>query len=65
MKFEMIHRIFNTSTIFSEHDAPDWLTCANIVKGSTLDSRWFWNDCLQLEIGHSLDTDFQTIIRIE
>jgi len=67
MKFEMFHTHFKVDTkIFTEETAPDWLTSVNTVKGSTMDNRWFWNDhVLTLQVGESIETDFQTIKRIE
>ena len=65
MQFKMEHRYFKTHQIFSEKDAPDWLTSAKTVKGSTMDSRWFWEDhVLTLDVGKSAETDFQIITRI-
>ena len=67
MRFKSKHQFFKTAEPleFSEHDAPDWLTSASTIKGSTMDQRWFWGDCvLKLEIGSSVNTDFQTITRI-
>lgn len=50
---------------FDEHTAPDWLTSANTVKGSTMDSRWFWNEhVLTLEVGQIIETDFRIIERL-
>ena len=47
---------------FNENNAPDWLTSCNTVKGSTMDMRWFWTGyVLTLEVGESIDTDFQKI----
>lgn len=67
MKFSMQHTVFKglKPEIFDEHTAPKWL-CEGGVRGSTMDNRWFWNDyVLKLEVGKSVDTDFQTITRIE
>lgn len=67
MKFSMHSRYFpNAKTqTFDEYTAPKWL-CEGGLAGSTMDNRWFWNDyVLKLEIGKSIDTDFQTITRIE
>lgn len=64
----MTHIFFKNSPdeVFSESDAPDWLTSVNTVKGSTMDNRWFWTDyVLKLSVGESVDTDFRTITRIE
>jgi len=50
--------------IFTEDTAPDWLTSKNTIKGSTMDGRWFWTDhVLKLEVGASIETDFQVITR--
>jgi hypothetical protein len=52
--------------MFSEKDAPDWLTGAQAVPGSTMDNSWFWNNhVLTLKVGEFIDTDFQRIERIE
>lgn len=52
--------------IFTETTAPDWLTSRNTVKGSTMDSRWFWTEyVLNLQVNESTNTDFQKITRIE
>jgi hypothetical protein len=51
--------------VFTEQTAPDWLTCAKTIKGSTMDDRWFWNDhVLKLYVGQYVDTDFRRIFRI-
>ena len=66
MKFEMTHRDSSTCGVvyFDEQTAPDWLTGAKTVKGSTMDNRWFWTDhVLTLDVGQSVDTDFRTIRR--
>ena len=65
-QFELRHRFFDgRPSQFSEHDAPDWLTGVKTVPGSTIDNRWFWHDhVLTLQIGESIQTDFQTIRRI-
>lgn len=68
MRFEMSHKIFKSSPVelFSEHDAPDWLTSCNSIRGSTMDNRWFWEDyVLKLKVGGSIDTDFRTITRVQ
>lgn len=53
-------------TTFTEKGAPDWLTGRKSVKGSTMDSRWFWdNYILKLKIDQQIETDFNTIKRIE
>ena len=52
-------------TEFTDVNAPDWLTSANTIKGSTMDMRWFWRDhVLALPVGGSVDTDFQKITRV-
>jgi hypothetical protein len=66
MKFEATHRDFRTVIVFTEEDAPTWLTSANTIKGSTMDNRWFWEDhVLALRVGESTGTDFNIIKRIE
>lgn len=68
MKFTMRHRFFESAPpeTFTEDTAPDWLTSCNTIPGSTMDSRWFWEDhVLTLKVGETVDTDFQTITRIE
>lgn len=63
--FEMTHRILGIVTMFTETDAPDWLTSANTRKGSTMDGRWFWQDhVLTLKVGEHVGTDFQRITRV-
>jgi len=63
-QFTMKHLTFETETLFSEHNAPTWLTSENTVPGSTMDDRWFWEKhVLTLEVGESIDTDFQRITR--
>lgn len=65
--FEMQHRFFSSSqpVTFTEDTAPEWLKEGGIA-GSTMDNRWFWNDhVLTLDVGKSIDTDFQTITRVE
>jgi len=67
MQFKMTHNHFEKSEpeYFDEDTAPDWLTSTNTVKGSTMDSRWFWNEyVLTLEVGQSIETDFRTIKRL-
>ena len=66
MKFSMTSKFMpeHGEVTFTERDAPKWLKFGGI-KGSTMDNRWFWNDhVLTLEVGESVDTDFQTITRI-
>lgn len=63
--FKKVHEIFGTEEVFTEETAPEWLTCANTIKGSTADGRWFWNEhVLTLSIGFSVYTDFHKITRI-
>jgi hypothetical protein len=65
MQFSIRHKYHKTGSVFSEEDAPDWLTGVNTVRGSTMDCRWFWTDhVLTLEVGKSVDTDFHTITRL-
>jgi hypothetical protein len=66
-RFSMQHKFFKTKPeIFSEYNAPHWLTSEYTKKGSTMDSRWFWEDyVLALDVGQSVDTDFNIITRIE
>lgn len=66
-KFRIRQKFFGSDKgfDFSENDAPAWLTSENTVKGSTMDGRWFWKEhVLTLEVGESIDTDFNTIKRI-
>ena len=64
-QFEMTHDIFNTIEVFTQCDAPKWLTSEDSVKGSTMDNRWFWFDhVLTLGVGQSIETDFRKITRI-
>ena len=65
MRFKMTHQVFNTEKWFTETDAPDWLTGKKTIKGSTMDTRWFWTGhVLTLNVGQSVDTDFQTVTRV-
>ena len=66
MLFSMTHNFFGcVPDIFRETDAPDWLTGASTIPGSTMDSRWFWQDhILTLNVGESIKTTFRTITRI-
>lgn len=67
MKFSMRSTYFKRSPpqFFDESTAPKWL-CEGGVAGSTMDNRWFWNGyVLKLKVGESIDTDFQTITRLE
>jgi len=66
MQFEMRHKILPECEpeIFSDLDAPDWLTSNNTNAGSTMDCRWFWREhVLTLEVGASVETDFRVITR--
>ncbi len=66
MKFSMSHKFGGDPVVFSDEDAPDWLTSKHTIKGSTMDMRWFWTDCvLKLEVGRSVETEFRTITRVE
>jgi hypothetical protein len=67
MKFEMKHLDFlNDVEIFTELDAPIWLTSETTTPGSTMDDRWFWQKhVLTLKVGESVDTDFRKITRLE
>lgn len=64
--FRMTHLFFEGNVEeFDEESAPSWLTSADKIKGSTMDSSWFWTDhVLTLEVGKSIDTDFRHITRI-
>jgi hypothetical protein len=67
VQFKMTHNHFenNEPEYFDEDTAPDWLTSTDSVKGSTMDSRWFWNEhVLTLEVGQTIETDFRTIKRL-
>lgn len=64
-KFKMTHMLQSFSEEFDEETAPRWLKFGG-RKGSTMDNRWFWDlHIMNLQIGESIDTDFQTIERIE
>lgn len=66
-RFEMRHDTFRDSlpSVFTELNAPTWLSSVNTREGSTMDNRWFWNDhVLALEVGETVKTDFQIIKRI-
>ena len=65
-KFTLTHNTFGKTIEFTFETAPDWLTSANEVRGSTMDNSWFYNDYVQkLEVGQSVETDIHTITRIE
>lgn len=66
MKFEMKHLDFHEDVqIFTELDAPTWLTGETTTPGSTMDDRWFWQEhVLTLKVGESIDTDFRKITRL-
>lgn len=68
MKFSM-SQLFpksQQSIEFTEENPPIWLSSENTVAGSTMDMRWFWKDhVLKLNVGESIDTDFNKITRIE
>lgn len=65
-QFSMRHLFFATAPeLFSEATAPDWLRYGG-KEGSTMCNRWFWNNrVMNLEVGESIKTDFQEILRIE
>ena len=65
MRFEMTHNFFKGAPdVFSNLDAPDWLTGENIIPGSTMDNHHFWQEhVLTLQVGDSVETDFRTIKR--
>ena len=58
MLFNMQHKyLSHVSLQFTEVDAPDWLTGPCHC--------WFWKGyVLPLEVGKSVETDFNTITRI-
>lgn len=58
MEFEMRHLFFKESsvTVFDETNPPAWLTHR--------ENLWWFNDhVLKLEVGQSIDSDFQQITR--
>jgi hypothetical protein len=62
-RFSMEH-FTGSVTEFIESTAPDYLKYGGPA-GSTMDNRWFWNDhVMKLEVGQSVDTDFNTITRM-
>lgn len=66
-RFEMRHDTFRDSlpAVFTELNAPKWLSSINTREGSTMDGRWFWNEhVLTLDVGETVKTDFQIIKRI-
>ena len=64
-EFEMTHLFSGTTKTFTETNAPEWLRFGG-TKGSTMDNRWFWNDhVMTLDVGQSIETDFQRIKRIK
>lgn len=67
--FSMVHMYLRGTRppeVFTEETAPDWLTSKNTTRGATMDQRWFWEQhVLTLTVGQSIDTDFQTITRIQ
>lgn len=65
MLFSMKHKFFHTTKEFTETTAPKWLTSENTIRGSTMDERWFWDLILKLEVGKTIQTDFQIIERVE
>lgn len=53
-------------SVFTELNAPKWLTSEDTVKGSTMDHRWFWRDhVLTLKVGEKAYTDFSAITRVK
>lgn len=66
MRFVMQHQFFGGKPeVFSEADAPAWLTGKNAVRGSTMDNSWFWTKhVLTLAVGSRVQTDFRTITRV-
>lgn len=63
--FEMTHDFFECVCVFTEIDAPSWLTGGDSVLNSTLDNRWFWIEhVLSLNVGESACSDFRTIKRL-
>jgi len=65
-EFQIQHRYFGGEPkTFTEDTAPWWLKEGGVA-GSTMDNRWFWNNhVMTLEVGSSVDTDFQTITRLK
>jgi hypothetical protein len=64
-EFEMTHLFSGTTKTFTETKAPEWLRFGG-TKESTMDNRWFWNDyVMTLDVGQSIETDFQRIKRIK
>ena len=54
----MTHLIFQSVKEFDEETAPSWLKCD--------ENGWFWDDhIMKLQIGKSIDTDFNNIERVE
>jgi hypothetical protein len=64
-EFKATHLYFSNKILeFNEINAPDWLTCKDTVRGSTMDNRWFWkNYVLALEVNESINTTFWKIER--
>jgi hypothetical protein len=61
--FKMKHVIFEDVTLFSEDNAPSWLSQGGL-QGSTMDNRWFFEQhVLTLKVGQSVFTDFHIITR--
>jgi hypothetical protein len=64
--FEMQHLFIKylQPVVFDENTAPKWL-CEGGVAGSTMDTRWFWNEhVMTLSVGQTVDTDFHRITRV-
>ncbi len=59
MRFSMKHLINTSGPVeFDDNNPPDWLVHE--------ENKWFWDrHVLNLKVGQSIDTDFQTITRIE
>jgi len=63
-RFKMIHEIHGSVTLFDETDPPGWLLGGR--PGSTMDLRWFWTGhVLTLDVGQSVQTECNTIIRVD
>lgn len=64
MRFTATH-ILGKEKTFTDKTAPLWLTSEHTIRGSTMDNRWFWENCKRLGVGESIETDFHSIKRIE
>jgi hypothetical protein len=58
MLFETRHKIFLHTTEFTEDKPPAWITQSDL-------KWWFDKYVLTLEVGESIETDFQRITRKE